>query len=142
MNIVIPIPKKRFYYNHKMNCIPASGTIRYGKITENISPENCLGQLDWGRGVWEYSSFWLWASASGYLSDGRSIGLNLGGGFGDTSNGTENCFILNGRLHKLDMVDIQYNSQNYLDPWSFQENHGRLNLDFFPYTNALPGRGY
>ena len=30
MNIVIPIAGKRFYYNHKINCLPASGNLQYG----------------------------------------------------------------------------------------------------------------
>ncbi len=30
-----------------------------------------LGNLDWGCGVWDYRSFWVWASASGFLPDGR-----------------------------------------------------------------------
>lgn len=36
--IVIPIPGKRFYYNRKVNCLPAEGWIEYaGKRTE-LSP--------------------------------------------------------------------------------------------------------
>lgn len=56
MNIVIPIPKKRFYYNHKINCLPATGYLKYGDLQEEHRPDTSLGQLDWGRGVWEYSS--------------------------------------------------------------------------------------
>ena len=64
MNITIPIGAKRFYYNHKMNCMPASGTVHYGDLTDQLDPATCSGSLDWGRGVWEYRSFWNWASAS------------------------------------------------------------------------------
>ena len=72
MNIVIPIPGKRFYYNHKINRLPASGSIHYGDMRQQLMPDTSLGQLDWGRGVWQYSSFWNWASASGFLADGRN----------------------------------------------------------------------
>ena len=92
MNIVIPIPDKRFYYNRKINCMPAEGWVEYQGVRHAVEPATCLGNLDWGRGVWEYSSFWVWASASGFLPDGRRIGLNMGYGFGDTSAATENCF--------------------------------------------------
>jgi len=137
MNIVIPIGEKRFYYNHKINCMPASGRIRYGEIEERLDPGASLGSLDWGRGVWEYSSFWKWASASGFLPDGRTVGLNLGGGFGDTSHATENAFILNGKLHKLDQVYIDYDPGEYMRPWKFTDNQNRLSLDFVPFKERL-----
>jgi len=75
MNIVIPIGKKRFYYNTKINCMPVQGKLIYGDIHEQIEPDSSLASLDWGRGVWEYQSFWNWASASGFLPDGRTIGV-------------------------------------------------------------------
>ena len=104
MNIVIPIMERRFYYNRKVNCLPVSGTLRYGDISEELHPADTLGSLDWGRGAWAYRSYWNWASASGFLPDGRSLGLNLGNGFGDTSAATENCLVLAGRIHKLEQV--------------------------------------
>lgn len=137
MNIVIPIGEKRFYYNTKINCLPATGTIHYGDQQEVLSPGSSLGSLDWGRGVWEYSSFWQWASASGFLADGRTLGLNLGGGFGDTSQATENAFILDGVLHKIDQVNIDYDPEDYLRIWHFEDNQGRLSLDFEPMKERV-----
>ena len=137
MNIVIPIGKKRFYYNHKVNCLPAKGFLQYGDVLEEISPRESVGSLDWGRGVWEYSSFWNWASASGYLPDGRTFGLNLGMGFGDTSQATENCITLDGKLHKLNHVEFSYDPQDYHAPWNFHESEGRLQLKFVPFTERL-----
>ena len=137
INIVIPIGEKRFYYNRKINSMPASGRIRYGEIEEQLDPASSIGSLDWGRGVWEYSSFWQWASASGFLPDGRTVGLNLGGGFGDTSRSTENAFFLDGRLHKLDQVTIDYDPKAYLRPWKFTDNQERLSLDFVPFKERL-----
>jgi hypothetical protein len=137
MNIVIPIGEKRFYYNRKINCLPASGTMRYGDLLEKLKPDESLGSLDWGRGVWEYQSFWNWASASGFLSDGRTLGLNLGLGFGDLSAATENAFILDNRIHKLDQVKFDYKSGDYMQPWRFTDNQGRLNLTFSPFKDRL-----
>ncbi len=133
MTIVIPIGKRRFYYNRKINCLPAEGTIRYGDENEILSPVNCLGSLDWGRGVWEYKSFWNWASASGFLPDGQTIGLNLGCGFGDLSAATENCFVLNGKVHKLEQVKFSYESHDFMRPWKFTDSEDRLNLNFVPF---------
>ncbi len=137
MNIVIPIGKKRFYYNRKINSLPASGHVHYGDIKENLLPSSSLGSLDWGRGVWEYSSFWKWASASGFLDDGRTIGLNMGSGFGDTSSASENAFFVNGILHKLDKVKIDYDPGNYMNPWIFTDNENRLSLEFVPFKERV-----
>ncbi len=137
LTIVIPIGQKRFYYNRKVNCLPAQGYIHYGDWREQVHPNESLGSLDWGRGVWEYRSFWNWASASGFLPDGRTIGLNLGRGFGDLSRATENCVILDGRIHKLEQVSFDYHSPDYMRPWRFTDNEGRLELTFTPFCERV-----
>ena len=137
MNIVIPIGKQRFYYNRKINCMPVSGNLHYGDITEKLDPKTSIGSLDWGRGVWEYSSFWNWASASGFMPNGDTIGLNLGCGFGDISKATENAVILNGKIHKLDQVPFVYDSSDYMQPWIFKDNEGRLSLTFTPFKERI-----
>ena len=133
MNIIIPIGEKRFYDNTKINCMPAEGFIQYGEQREELMPTSSLGSLDWGRGVWEYQSFWNWASTSGFLPDGGTIGLNLGKGFGDLSKASENAVIVNGRVHKLDQVEFGYTSGDYMQPWHFTDNEGRLDLVFTPF---------
>ena len=135
MNIVIPIGGKRFYYNRKINCLPAQGRVKYGNSIENYDPNNCLASLDWGRGVWEYNSYWNWASASGFLPEQRTIGLNLGCGFGDLSKAGENAIILENRIHKLDNVKFDYISGDYMQPWKFSDSEGKLNLIFTPFKD-------
>ena len=135
MAIVIPIGKKRFYYNRKINCLPVQGRIQYGDEIEELHPNESLGSLDWGCGVWKYSSFWNWASASGFLPDGRRVGLNLGRGFGDTSQATEDCLILDNHIHKLSAVSFTYTPGDYMAPWHFTDQEGRLDLKFVPFKN-------
>ncbi len=137
MTIVIPIGQRRFYYNRKINCMPATGWLRYGDEEEELRPDQSLGSLDWGRGVWEYSSFWNWASASGFLPDGRQVGLNLGCGFGDLSAATENCLVLEGRVHKLGAVRFDYHSGDYMHPWHFTDDEGRLDLTLVPFKERV-----
>ena len=137
MNIVIPIGQKRFYWNNKINCMPASGSVKYGDLLETLEPATCCGSLDWGRGVWEYQSFWNWASASGFLPDGRTVGLNLGCGFGDLSKAGENALILANRIHKLEQVKFDYKSGDYMQPWRFTDSAGRLDLVFTPFKDRL-----
>ena len=133
MNIIIPIEEKRFYDNRKINNMPASGVIHYDGQEFALDSQTCLGNLDWGRGVWALKSRWVWASASGVMGSGQRIGLNLGYGFGDNSKATENAFILDGRVHKLGAVEFQFNSDNYMLPWKMTSDDGRLDLDFEPF---------
>jgi hypothetical protein len=92
-----------------------------------------LGNLDWGRGVWAYDSFWVWASASGFTADQQTIGLNIGFGFGDTSAASENAFILNGKIHKIGKIEFSYTSENFMQPWKMVSEDQRLNLTFTPF---------
>ncbi len=135
MNLVIPIENNRFYFNRKINCMPANGWIEYLGKRHRLSSDKSLGNLDWGRGVWAYSSFWVWASASGFLTDQRTIGLNLGYGFGDTSAATENAFILDGKIHKLGEVKFSYNNKNFMQPWHMVDDDQRLDLEFTPFLD-------
>jgi hypothetical protein len=137
MTIVIPIGEKRFYYNRKINCLPAEGTIQYGENIETLNPATCCGSLDWGRGVWEYQSYWNWASSSGFLPDGRTVGLNLGCGFGDLSRAGENALILENRIHKLEQVKFEYTSGDYMKPWKFRDQEDRLDLIFTPFKERV-----
>ncbi len=135
--ITIPIEQKRFYYNRKVNCLPAEGWVEAHGQRTTLSPDKHLGNLDWGRGVWAYHSFWVWASASGFLADRRPIGLNLGFGFGDTSAATENAVFLDGRMHKLGQVEFSYDSQHFMHPWRMVSPDGRLDLQFTPFLDRV-----
>jgi len=137
MTIVIPIRGRRFYYNRKINCMPVQGYIQYAGQREELRPTETLGSLDWGRGVWEYLSYWNWASASGFLPGGGTIGLNLGCGFGDLSRAGENCIVLDGRVHKLEDVRFDYRSGDYMQPWRFSDSQGRLDLTFTPFKDRV-----
>jgi hypothetical protein len=113
------------------------GTIQYGDRIETLDPATSIGSLDWGRGVWEYQSYWNWASSSGFLPDGRTIGLNLGCGFGDLSKAGENALIISNRIHKLEQVKFDYNPGDYMKPWKFSDNEDRLDLTFTPFKERI-----
>ena len=137
MVIVIPIGERRFYYNRKVNCMPAEGWVEYAGTRYALTHKSALGNLDWGRGVWDYRSFWIWASASGFLAHGHRVGLNLGTGFGDTSAATENALILDGCIHKLGEVRFTYDSKSFRDPWHMDAPDGSLSLIFTPFFERV-----
>ena len=137
MVIVTPFNKKaHFYYNQKINCMRAEGTVTVNRKDYIFSPSDSFAVLDWGRGVWTYKNTWYWGSASG-LADGVPFGFNIGYGFGDTSAATENMLFYNGKTHKLSNVywHIPLNEkgkEEYLKPWSFTSDDGRFEMEFQP----------
>ena len=139
--IATPFPEnpKAFYYNHKINCMPARGSFTLGDRELAFTGQKAFGVLDWGRGVWTYSNTWYWGSASGMIG-GQRFGLNIGYGFGDTSAASENIIYLDGRGHKLDAVSFHIPENDFLKPWQFSSTDGRLELDFAPildrYSNT------
>ena len=61
MVICTPFDKPgHFYYNQKINCMRAAGTVRIGGQTYTFDPAGSFGVLDWGRGVWTYHNTWYW----------------------------------------------------------------------------------
>lgn len=126
---------KAFYYNQKINCMRASGWCKFDGRTYAFDPDDAMGVLDWGRGVWTYKNTWYWGSGSGW-SNGRKVGWNLGYGFGDTSAATENMLFVDGIAHKLDEVTFHIpqkdGKDDFMSPWTVDDNEGRVNLTFTP----------
>ena len=137
MVIVTPFHNKprHFYYNQKINCLPANGSVIQGEETLAFAPATAFGVLDWGRGVWPYTDTWYWGSASGIV-DRKAFGFNIGHGFGDTSRASENMVFYGGTAHKLGQVDFKEprsgGKADYLAPWQVSDTQGRLKLTFEP----------
>lgn len=136
MVICTPFEKTgHFYYNQKINCMRASGTVKLGEEVYTFAPADSFAVLDWGRGVWTYHNTWYWGSASG-LVDGADFGFNIGYGFGDTSAASENMLFYKGKAHKLSQVTFEIpmkdGKEDYLKPWKFTSDDGRFEMDFAP----------
>ncbi len=136
MVIATPFEKKaHFYFNQKINCLRAEGWVELGAKRYELTKDRFFAVLDWGRGVWTYHNTWYWGSASGLL-DGVPFGFNLGYGFGDTSQASENAVFYDGRLHKLSQVTfgipMKNGREDYLSPWRFTSDDNRFYMDFVP----------
>lgn len=139
MVIATPWSEKpdHFYYNQKINSMPASGTAKFDGKTYTFDPATDFGTLDWGRGVWTYDNRWYWSSGNQRDAFGNAIGFNLGYGFTDRSSATENMFFFNGVAHKLDEVKFEIpldeqGNKDYMSPWKITSNDGRFEADFTP----------
>ena len=133
-SIVMSTPfehRHAFYYNEKVVCMPASGSLQYGDRALVFSPADCFGTLDWGRGVWTYRNSWYWGGGAGMVG-GRRFGFNIGYGFGANDRATENALFVDGRLHKLEGVIFHVDDSDYLRPWRFDSSDGRFEMDFEP----------
>ena len=139
MVIATPFQKPgHFYFNQKINCLRASGSVTYGYNgkTYLFDPADSFAVLDWGRGVWTYQNTWYWGSASG-LAEGVPFGWNIGYGFGDTAAATENMLFYQGKAHKLSHVTFHIPGENqgkerYMEPWKLTSDDGRFEMDFVP----------
>lgn len=132
-SLVIATPwdkRHAFYYNQKINCMRASGFVRFDGAEYRFDPKTDFGTLDWGRGVWTYDNTWHWCSGNADL-DRNAFGFNLGYGFGNTAAATENVVFWNGRAHKLDDVCFHI-PERYTDPWRITSSDGRFEADFLP----------
>lgn len=143
MVIATPFDAPRaFYYNQKINCMPASGVMTLGSRRFEFAPETSFGTLDWGRGVWTYDNTWYWGNGNGIVN-GKPFGCNIGYGFGNTSAASENLLLYGGVAHKLSRVQFNIPEESFLKPWTFSSEDGRFEMDFVPVidraarTNAL-----
>ncbi len=138
MVIATPFAKDKtaFYYNQKINCIKVKGFAKYGDKVYDFSDSNkSYAVLDWGRGVWTYKNTWFWGSLSSEV-DGVPFGFNIGYGFGDTSNASENMIFYNGKAHKTDQIVFEIpqkdGKDDYMSDWKFSTNDHRLDMTFTP----------
>ena len=124
-----------FYYNQKINCMPASGHVIYAGQRYEFEPTSAFAVLDWGRGVWTYDNTWYWGSASG-LVDGKPFGFNIGYGFGDTSAASENILFFDGKAHKLTELEFHLpDGAHDSGPWRFTSSDGRFEMTFEPIVD-------
>lgn len=137
MVIATPFEKPHaFYYNQKINCMRASGTMHLNGKAYVFKPEESFATLDWGRGVWTYDNVWYWGNANGIV-DGVKVGFNIGYGFGDTSAASENVIIYDGIVHKLSKVQFNIPSDSFVKPWTFTSDDGRFEMDFVPVIDRF-----
>ena len=133
-SVVINIPfdesPHAFYYNHKINSMSASGTVKSKDGEWTFSQDDSFGLLDWGRGVWPFHDEWYWSNGTGII-DGKIFGFNLGRGFGNTSQATENMLFYDGEYYKLSAVDFIL-GDDVMKPWQFRDKEGRLSFTLTP----------
>jgi hypothetical protein len=129
LNVVIPWSHDRFQFTSKQNTLPASGTVRIGDEEFTFGAKDSFAVLDYGRGIWKYNTFWNWGAGSG-VCNGRTVGLNLGGGWTDGTGMTENGVCIDGRLHKVhEDLRWEYDTDDFMKPWRVLSDRVDLALE-------------
>lgn len=135
--------ERAFYYNAKLNCMTARGYFAIGDDKYVFDSSSALGTLDWGRGVWTYKNVWYWGSMQWRLRNGHTIGFNLGYGFGDTSQASENMFFTDGIAHKLGNVTFgipqRDGEDDFMKEWTIKDDEDRLFMRFRPIVDRYDG---
>jgi len=118
-------------YTQKATALVCHGSVEWGDKKYNIESIGALASVDWSAGYMRRETSWNWGSLSCQLPDGRRLGFNLAAGVNETGF-TENGLWLEGKLHKVDMVDFQFNRFNAEQAWLLRSNDGIINLRFEP----------
>lgn len=118
-------------YTQKSTALLCKGSVEWGDTKYDIESIGALAAVDWSAGYMRRETSWNWASLSCKLPDGRRLGFNLAAGVNETGF-TENGLWLDGKLHKVDMVDFQFNRFNPEQAWEMYSNDGIIKLRFEP----------
>jgi len=115
------------------------GVIQLGSAEIIFTRGNAWGIFDWDRGVRPDADIRYQAAASGMI-DGKQLSFCAGYSQSDFSQGTENGFFVDGKLHKLDQVTFHIPLSNWQSPWKFTSNDNRLEMTFIPHQERLDRR--
>ncbi len=145
LNVVIPWSETRFQFTSKHQARPATGTLTVGDREYRLGDdEPAWGVLDVGRGRWPYRTRWNWGGGAGPASDGRTIGLQIGGRWTVGTGFTENGVLIDGRLTKIgDELAWDYDWDRPMEPWCVRSPDGAVDLTLVPVhdrherTNAV-----
>jgi hypothetical protein len=135
VNVVIPWSPRRFQYTSKHQARPASGELIVGDRHHRFGDEHgpAWGVLDVGRGRWPYRTRWNWGGGAGLATDGRTVGIQLGGRWTDGTGATENGVVIDGTVVKLgDELRWDYDWDQPLRPWRVRSADGALDLTLGP----------
>ena len=140
MVIATPFKKKKqFYLNYKENYYNVNGHAKFDETKVDFT--NSSGLIDWGRGVWPYSHEWYWGNLTSKINN-VPFGFNIGWGFGDLSNATENMFFYDKKAYKLGSLKVERNKDDYMDKWILKEENNNFYLEFEPFFDNYTENKY
>ena len=140
-NITTVLPFKgdetKYFMTTKQNCMPTSGTYKFGNDVYEFSKEDTFCYMDWGRVNTPYEMVWYWGTGNQYIYDENGekhlFGFEITWAIGDESNATETCLFWDGKAHKIGAVDVKaFPKGRFMEDWEFISEDGRFNLTMTP----------
>lgn len=130
----------KYFMTTKQNCMPVSGTFRFGDYTYEFSKDSAFCSLDWGKVNTPRKLVWYWGSGATYLTDAEgkkhTFGFELTWAIGDESNATETCLFYDGKVHKIGAVDVEkFPKGRFMREWKIISEDGRFNMTMTPMRN-------
>lgn len=131
LGVVVPWTDRLFQYTVKDVARPATGTVRVDGRTHDVPAGESWATLDHGRGRWPHRVHWNWGAGSG-RTDGRVIGIQVGGKWTDGTGSVENSLLVDGHLSKISEELVwDYDTDDWMAPWRV---HGStVDLAFTPF---------
>lgn len=152
-NITTVLPFKdsptSFFMTTKQNCMPCSGTFKFGDTVIEFSKEDTYCALDWGRVNTPHKLVWYWGNGAQKIKDEdgseHTVGFEITWGIGDESYATETAIFYDGKAHKFGAVDVEKfpKTNGFMKPWKFVSEDGRFDMTMTPFfdnhsdTNVL-----
>ncbi|MCL2533338.1 MAG: DUF2804 family protein [Nocardiaceae bacterium] len=131
LGVVVPWTDTLFQYTVKDVARPATGTIRVDGVATDVPAGESWATLDHGRGRWPYSVHWNWGAGSG-RTDGRVVGIQIGGKWTDGTGSVENSLLVDGHLSKISEELVwTYDVGDAMAPWTV--SGAAVDLTFTPF---------
>lgn len=131
LGVVVPWSQTLFQYTVKDVARPASGTVWVDGQAFEVPAGESWATLDHGRGRWHYSVKWNWGAGSG-RTEGRVIGIQVGGQWTDGTGSVENSLLVDGHLSKIsEELTWSYDTADWLAPWRVEGDS--VDLTFTPF---------
>lgn len=131
LGVVVPWTDRLFQYTVKDVARPATGTIRLDGVASDVPAGESWATLDHGRGRWPYDVRWNWGAGSG-RTDGRVVGIQVGGQWTDGTGAVENSLYVDGHLSKISEELVwDYDRDDWMAPWRVTGD--TVDLTFTPF---------
>lgn len=131
LSVVVPWSDTRFQYTVKDVARPATGHLVLDGRRLDLPEGASWAVLDHGRGRWPHDVRWNWGAGSG-TTEGRTIGLQVGGRWTVGTGSTENAVVVDGRLHHIPVeLTFDYDLARWRRPW--RVTGGGLDATFTPF---------
>lgn len=118
-------------YAQKVAGVPANGSVTGPFGTLDFGAIGACAHHDYTSGFLRPETYWNWACFSARDDAGRLLGLNVSNGVNE-SGFTENCFWVDGRLVKTDLVLIEFDDEDLDAPWRIRSGSAAVDLTFTP----------